>query len=358
MALDFVTAEEAIRAARRRLHQGAWDYLVGGSESETTFRRNRMAFDKVAFRPKVLVDVTELDPSTTLLGHKLRIPVLLAPIGSLQEFTPEGAVAASQAAGEFGIVHVVSSGTQPALEETAACSPSPKIFQLYIRGDWAWVQDMVARIKASGYKALTITVDTAVISRRERPMLTRWMQPTRRVGWDNRHSASVTWDTLDKIKAEWGGPMLLKGIARPDDAARAVQHGIDVVWVSNHGGRQLDHGLGALDTLPEIVQAVAGKAQIMVDGGVNRGSDVLKAIALGANAVAVGRLQGYGLAAGGKEGLLKVLEILEAEIHSAMGLLGVTKLADLTSDFVCKADPVAPSHEMSAWPNMPEVRIR
>ena len=359
MALDYVTNEEVIQAARKKLFQCAYDYLVGGAETETTFRRNRLAFDTIAFRPRVLVDVSDIDTSTTLLGHKLRIPVLLAPIGSLQSFDPEGGVGSTKAAHEFGVVHVVSSATEPTLEEIAAASPSPKIFQLYIRGDDAWVEDRLKRMLDAGYKALCITVDTAVDSIRERPLLTRWAQPTRRRDpMERLYSKKVTWDTVQKYKERTGLPLLLKGIATAEDAAIAVQRGVDVVWVSNHGGRQLDHGLGGMDTLPEIVQAVDGKAQIVVDGGVNRGSDVLKAIALGADAVAIGRLQGYGLAAAGTAGVMHVLEILEAEMRSAMGLMGVTRISQLGPSYVTQAKPVTMPHEHSAWVNMPGGRIQ
>jgi glycolate oxidase len=168
----------------------------------------------------------------------------------------------------------------------------------------------------------------------------------------------MTWDTVEMVKAETKGlPFLLKGIGTAEDAAIAVEHGVDVVWVSNHGGRQLDHGRGSLDSLPEIVEAVQGKAGIVVDGGVQRGSDILKALALGAQAVAIGKLQGWGLAAAGKDGIVRVLELLENEMISAMGLLGVSNLSKLTPRHICAADPVIPPHEMSMWVNMPGGRL-
>ncbi|MCA1648513.1 MAG: alpha-hydroxy-acid oxidizing protein [Chloroflexi bacterium] len=272
MALDFVSNEELIREARRRLPQGAWDYLVGGSESETTLRRNRHAFDKVAFRPRILVDVSAVDPSVTFLGQKLRIPAILAPIGSLQVFDPDGAVAVTRAATEFGVMHCVSTATLPSLEETMAATPSPKIFQLYVFGDDRWVADIVGRVKDAGYAALALTVDVAHYSRRERPMVTRYIPPTRRAGAapERRWQAGLTWDAMDKIRDMAGLPFMLKGVQTAEDAELAVQHGVDYIWVSNHGGRQIDHGLGSLDTLPEIVDAVSGRAKIIVDGGVQR----------------------------------------------------------------------------------------
>jgi isopentenyl diphosphate isomerase/L-lactate dehydrogenase-like FMN-dependent dehydrogenase len=359
LTLDFVSNEELIREARRRLPQGAWDYLVGGSESETTLRRNRLAFDKVAFRPRILVDVSNIDTSTTFLGHKLRIPAILAPIGSLQVFDPEGAVAVARAAAEFGSMQCVSTATLPPLEETAAATPTPKIFQLYVFGDDQWVEDTVKRAKDAGYAALALTVDVAHYSRRERPMLTRYIPPTRRAGVapERRWQASLTWEMMDRIRDLAGLPFMLKGVQTAEDAEIAVQHGVDYIWVSNHGGRQIDHGQGSLDVLPEIVQAVGGRARIIVDGGVQRGSDILKAIALGADVVALGRLQGWGLAAAGATGVVRMLEILEDELISAMGLTGLTSIDQVNRKYVCQADPVTDAHEMSSWVNMPVGRI-
>jgi len=359
VTIDFVTNEEIIQEARRRCAQGAWDYLVGGSESETTLRRNRQAFDKIAFRPRVLVDVSNVDTSTELLGQKLRIPAIFAPIGSLQVFDPAGAVAATTAATEFGIMHCVSSATLPALEETAAATPTPKIFQLYVHGDDEWTSDMIRRIRESGYVALALTVDVAHYSRRERPMLSRYAPPTRRLTTTPQRQwlASLTWDKMDQIKEEAGLPFMLKGVQTAEDAEIAVGHGVDYIWVSNHGGRQIDHGLGSMDTLPEIAQAVRGRARIIVDGGVQRGSDILKAVALGADVVALGRLQGWSLAAAGVPGAVRMLEILEDELTCAMGLSGLQSISQVSSKYVCHADPVTPPHEMSSWVNMLNPRI-
>ena len=357
MVSQFLSNEEIVQQARKNLPQGAWDYLVGASESETTMRRNRLAFDKLAFRPRVLRDVSSIDTSTTFLGNKLRIPALLAPIGSLQVFHPDAGAGSTRAAAEFGIMHVLSSVTEPALEETAAAVDYPKVFQLYLHGDWGWTVEMVERIKSAGYIGLCITVDTAHYSRRERPMLTRWSPPTQRERPDPRHAASVTWDTVDKIRELAGLPFMLKGIATAEDAKIAVAHGVDVVWVSNHGGRQLDHDRGTMTMLPEVVEAVDGKADIVLDGGAQRGADILKAVSLGARAVALGKMQGWGLAAEGQAGVVRMLEILEDEIIVAMSLMGVTSIDQLGPDFVCAADAVTSPHEMSAWTNMPGDRI-
>ena len=358
MPPDFVSTEEIIQLARRRVHQGVWDYLVGGSESETTLRRNRLAFDRLAFRPRVLRDVSSIDTSTEFLGHKLRIPVVLAPVGSLQVFDPGGGAAATQAAAEFGIMHVLSSVTEPTLEETASCVDYPKMFQLYVHGDWKWIEDIIGRVVEADYKALCVTVDVQHYSRRERVMVERWVQPTRRAPRDPYFGAALTWDLVDRIRDLAGLPFMLKGIATVEDALIAVEHGVDVIWVSNHGGRQLDHGLGSLDVLQEIVEAVDGRAEVIMDGGVLRGSDVLKAVALGAKAVAIGKLQAWGLSADGSAGVVRMLEIMQDEMTSAMGLLGVTSMDQLGPEYVCKTDAIVTSpHEMSSWVNMPSERI-
>jgi glycolate oxidase len=190
-------------------------------------------------------------------------------------------------------------------------------------------------------------------------MMTRQMPPTQRVlNTDRRrYQAMLTWDTMDMIKELAGLPFMLKGVQTAEDAELAVQHGVEVIWVSNHGGRQIDHGLGSLDTLPEIVAAVNGRARIILDGGVQRGTDILKAVAMGADAVAIGRLQAWGLAAAGQAGVVRMLEILEDELICAMGLTGLTSMAKVTRSYVCEAEPVTEAHEMSSWVNMPIARI-
>ena len=369
MVTEFITNQEIVLAARHNLNQGTWGYLSGGSESETTLRRNRLAFDSLAFRPRSLVDVSNIDTSAQILGHKLRLPLILAPIGSQQVFTPDGGVAATKAADQFGVLDTISSVTEPALEQIAEAAGNPKVYQLYIHGDWDWIKTMVSRVKDSGYEALCITVDTARPSRRDRTLLARWTPRANFLGSTNpnghqvaggRHGAypsTVTWDTIARIKDLIDMPVMLKGIAIAEDAAKAIEHGVEYIWVSNHGGRQLDHGLGTMDFLPEIVEAVDGKADIFLDGGVQRGTDLLKAIALGAKAVAIGKLQCWGLAAGGTDGLVRALEILEDEVISSMGLIGVNSMEQLTPSYIAKAPLVTMPHEMSSWVNMPGDRV-
>ncbi|MPZ49545.1 MAG: alpha-hydroxy-acid oxidizing protein [Dehalococcoidia bacterium] len=359
MTAEYVSNQQIIQAARRNLAQGAWDYLVSGSESETTMRRNRLAFDKLGLRPRVLIDVSKLDPSTTFLGHHMRIPVMLAPIGLMQHIHPEGAAVAAEAAAEFGTIQAVSTNTQPSLEETAAAGDGPKIFQLNVRGDAAWTRELLDRVKAAGYIAIAVTVDMALTSRRERTASVAWAPAFARAAEGARpnYLSMLSWDVLDEIKTMWDGSIMLKGVATAEDAALAVRHGIDVIWVSNHGGRQLDHGAGSLDNLPEIVDAVQGQAQVILDGGVQRGADVIKALALGARAVAVGKLQCWGAAAAGKDGIVRVLEILESEFVSAMGLLGVSSVDQIGPAHIRAAHPVTLPHEMSSWVNMPKGRV-
>ena len=358
MSSDFVTNEEIVQEARRRLSQGPWDYLVGASESETTMRRNRLAFDTVAFRPRVFVDVSSVDTSTSIVGIPMKLPVMLAPIGSLQVFHPEGGAAVTSAASKFGTLHVVSSVTQPSLEDIAGTTDYSKAFQLYIHGDWEWTKDMLDRIKTSGYKAICITVDTASYSNRERPLLSRWVPMSQRNPPDPVWQASVTWETIERIRDYVDLPLMIKGVGTGEDAAICIEHGVDVVWVSNHGGRQLDHGLGTMDILPEVVDAVDGKAEIVLDGGVQRGSDVLKALCLGAKAVAIGKLQGWGLSANGSDGVYRVLEVLHQEIQIAMRLMGVTSVSQLGPHRVTRAQATTEPHEMSSWVNMPINRIK
>ncbi len=347
----FNTFHEVIKAARNNITRNAWDYMIGGAESETTLRRNRMALDSLALRPRVLRDVSNMDRTTTFLGHKLRLPVLLAPIGSLQSLHETGAMAPAKAAEQFGTISILSSVTTPNMDEIAKETSHPKIFQLYVRGDRAWVDDHVARAIDLGYAAFCFTVDTAVYGRRERDIIKRH-RPTARHQLDPMgplYQAALNWNDIRRFKDRYDIPLVLKGIATAEDAETAVEIGCDVVYVSNHGGRQLDHGRGTIEVLPEVVEAVGGKAKIVVDGAINRGTDVIKAMALGADAVAIGRLCGYGAAAGGAEGVNRVLEILETEITVAMANLGVASFAELDDTFVHKAQPTNPPHVFSAF---------
>src|SRR6266849_672333 len=320
----FQTLHEIVRVAHQTLDPGAWDYLAGGTETETTLRRNRQALDSLAFRPRVLRDVSKIDCTSTFLGRPVRIPVMLAPIGGLETFYHGGGATVGRASAEFGVPHMPISVCMPGLEATAAAADNFRIFQLYVRGDDAWVDEHVKRARDNGYRAFCLTVDTAVYSRRERDIATRYLKPWRQRATGFSYQAGLNWDHVKRFKDLHDLPLGLKGIATAEDAALAVEHGVELVYVSNHGGRQLDHGRGSLDVLPEVVAAVAGRADVMVDGGFMRGTDVVKAITLGAQCVGLGRLQCLGLAAAGQAGLERALEILEEEVRICLGLLGVT----------------------------------
>src|SRR5713101_6294194 len=286
----FQTLHEIVKAARTNLAQGPWDYLMGGAESETTLRRNRQALDSLAFRPRVLRDVSKIDCTSTFLGRPVRIPVMLAPIGGLETFDPGGGATVGRASAEFGVPHMLSSVCMPGLEATAAAADNFRIFQLYVRGDDAWVDDHVKRARDHGYAAFCLTVDTASYSRRERDLAKLLVKPWRVRESGFNFQAGLCWDHVKRFKDMHDIALILKGIATAEDAALACEHGVEVVYVSNHGGRQLDHGRGSLDVLPEVVAAVAGRADVMVDGGFMRGTDVVKAITLGAQCVGLGRL--------------------------------------------------------------------
>jgi glycolate oxidase len=327
---------------------------MGGAETETTLERNRVALDSLAFRPRVLRDVGTVDTRAKVLGRELRLPVILAPIGSLQDFVDGGGEAPTRAAAMFGVLHMLSSATAPGLEAVAACNDHPKIFQLYVRGDAAWVEDHIARAAASGYIALCLTVDLDYYGRRERDLAKRYQTTSRRSPPADHFQARFSWGDVARLKAKLKLPFILKGIATAEDTRMAVEHGIEAVYVSNHGGRQLDHGKGGVAVLPEVVEAAAGRAEVFVDGGFLRGADIVKAMALGATAVGIGRLQGLALAAGGEAGLVRALELLEDEVTRCLGLLGVTSFAELSPGFVAAVAPIARPWLDSAFPLLKE----
>jgi isopentenyl diphosphate isomerase/L-lactate dehydrogenase-like FMN-dependent dehydrogenase len=351
---EFLTLQEVVAAARARLAPGPWSYLVGGAETETTVKRNRHALDSIAFRPRVLRDVSNIDSSATFLGQKVRLPVMLAPIGGLESIVDGGAAAAAVASAQFGVPQMLSSVCQPGLEKTAAAANNVRVFQLYVRGDDAWVDDHVRRAKDNGFCAFCLTVDVAAYSRRERDIVGRFIKPWRsRAQEGASFQAGLNWGHVKRFKDKHDVPLIIKGIATVEDAELAIEHGVQVIYVSNHGGRQLDHGLGSVAVLPEVLKAVRGRAEVWVDGGFMRGTDVVKAIALGAKAVGIGRLACLGLGAAGVPGLVRTLELLEDEVRIAMGLLGVTSYAELTPAHLTAAPAVTLPDTFSAFPLLP-----
>ena len=354
LAERFQTLHEIVKAAKHNLAPGPWDYLMGGAETETTLRRNRQSLDSLALRPRVLRDVRGVDTSSTLFGRRVRLPVMLAPIGSIESFTPGGGATAAVGSGEFGVPQMLSSACNPGLEATAAAADNFRIFQLYVRGDDQFVDDYVKRAINHGYAAFCMTVDTAMYSRRERDLARRFVKPWRQNVTGMDYQAALSWEQVKRFKDRHSIPLILKGIATAEDARIAVEHGVDGVYVSNHGGRQLDHGAGSTEVLPEVVAAVGGRATVFVDGGFARGTDIVKAIALGANVVGLGRLACCGLAAAAAPGLVRTLELLEDEVRIALGLLGVTRLSALDTSYLRPATPVTLPHATSAFPLLGE----
>jgi isopentenyl diphosphate isomerase/L-lactate dehydrogenase-like FMN-dependent dehydrogenase len=346
---DFQSLQEIVRTARQKLPPELWDHLSGGADSETTLRRNRFGLDSLALRQRVLVNVADVDIRTTLLGQTLATPVFLAPVGGfLGMCNPQGAIPVARAAVAKHTTAFISTAVKPSYQEAQQAVSESLIFQLYVRSGRDWIEETLDKAKGAGYRALCVTVDRAWYGRRERDLISR--AAVREGFGDPRYQASIVWSDLLWMKDRMGGPLIVKGIATGEDARLAVDHGADCIYVSNHGGRQLDHGQGSIEVLPEVVEAVAGRAEVLVDGGILRGTDVVKAIALGAQAVGVGKLLGWALAAGGQAGIERMLELLEIEIKTTLGLMGLTSLSDLNPSWVRHVTPCAPMSTTSAYP--------
>ncbi len=346
----FQTLHEIIVAARQVLNQNLWDYIVGGTETETTLRRNRLALDRIGFRPRVLRDVSRIDASGSFFGQKVRLPVMLAPVGGLDQLGVGGGATVARGAGMAGVPFIISSVTDLTVEQVAAAASGPKVFQLYVRGDDAFVDDHARRAIDSGYDAFCITVDSAIYSRRERDIAKRFSKVWRTRSGGMEYQAALNWENIARFKATHDVRLILKGIATAEDARMACEMGVEGIYVTNHGGRQLDHGVGAMDVLPEVVEAVAGRARVFIDGGFSRGTDIVKAIALGADMVGIGRLYLYGYAAAGAEGIARVIELLEIEVEETLGLLGLTSFAGLDRTYLRAAEPVGALGVHSAFP--------
>ena len=340
--------------ARENLTPMAYDYYAGGAEDEITLRENREAFRRRFVRYRVLVDVAERDTSTTVLDRELPFPVILAPTSMHKLAHPEGEVETARGAASVGALMTLSSISTVRMEDVAAAVPGPRWFQLYCYADRSVTEMLVKRAYEAGYTALVVTVDVPLLGRRERDFRNAFMLPegvtfanfefpkaeageegSALSAWvSTLQTPTLNWDDLAWLRSLAPMPMLLKGIVRGDDARRAVDLGVEGIWVSNHGGRQLDTSIASLDALPEVAAAVRGQAAIILDGGVRRGTDVLKAIALGADAVAVGRPQLWGLAADGSNGVKRVLEMLRDEFSLAMALAGCRNVGDITDDLM------------------------
>jgi glycolate oxidase len=296
-----------------------------------------------------LVDVRKIDITTTLLGQTLSTPVFLAPVGGFVGFvSPDGAIPVARAAVAHGTAAFISTAAKPDLEAPAAAVNEPLIFQLYVRADRKWVEDILDRAKAAGYRALCVCVDRNYYGRRERDIISR--ANVREGFGDPSFQMGLKWEDLVWMKQHMGLPLIVKGVATGEDAKLSVEHGADVVYVSNHGGRQLDHAQGTIEVLPEVVEAVDGRAEVLFDGGVQRGTDVVKALSLGASAVGVGKMLGWALAAAGEAGLKRMLELMDVEIRTAMGLMGVTSIKQLNPAWVRATQPVRAASQTNTYP--------
>jgi L-lactate dehydrogenase (cytochrome) len=376
------TIDDLRRLARRRLPRAVFDFVEGGAGDEQTVVRNRAAFERLLFQPKVLVDVSKREQATVVFGDRIETPVLLSPTGMAGLCWPKGEVAAARAAHEAGTIYTLSTHSSCSIEEVAAGAPGLLWFQLYVWQNRDLTRSFVERARAAGYRALLLTVDVPVISRRERDLRNGFTVPprltarnvldtVRRVGWIRRVlfgprltlanlvgapgaprtdivtlagvanrqvDPSIAWGDLVWFRSLWSGPLLLKGVLTAADARRAAEYGVDGLVVSNHGGRQLDGVPATIEALPEIVEAVGGRIDVLLDGGVRRGADVVRALALGARAVMVGRPYLYGLAAGGPAGARHAIETLAREVDQVLALVGVPRVGDLDRTIVRRAD--------------------
>jgi isopentenyl diphosphate isomerase/L-lactate dehydrogenase-like FMN-dependent dehydrogenase len=374
-----VNIEDLRLLSQRRLPRAIFDYMDGGAEAEATLRQNQRAFSEITFRPRNAVAVAECNLGVRVLGHDLALPAMLAPIGYSRMMHPDGEVAAAKAAGEAGTGYILSTISGHKLEDVKAATKGPAWYQLYLLGGRAPAEAGIERARLAGFSALVITVDTPVAGMRERdvrngmmemlggsllaklPYLPgilahpRWLAAFLADGGKRKlenivmpgegpmklidvrtalAQTAVAWEDLRWIRKVWPGPILMKGILTGEDARRAVDEGAVGVVVSNHGGRQLDSVSASIRALPEVVAAVEGRAEVLMDGGIRRGGDIVKAICLGARAVLLGRAYAYGLAAAGYPGVVRALQILRADVERTLRLLGCSSISALDPSYV------------------------
>lgn len=335
--------------AQAKMEQGAWDYYAGGSDDEVTLRACREDLQRIRLRPRMLVDVRTIDMETTVLGIPVSMPILAAPSAYHCLAHPEGERATAQGVSMSRTLMTLSSFSNYALEDVMEAASGPKWFQLYLYRDLQTTEPVIRRAEAAGYKAIVLTADIPRLGKRERDLRNQFIIPPQlRIANFNDSAAEMeaeahsyiplptipTWDTIDWLRSITSLPILVKGILTAEDAHVALARGADGIIVSNHGGRQLDGAVTSIEALPEIVEAVNGRCEVFVDGGIRRGTDVLKALALGARAVLVGRPILWGLAANGAEGVHAVLEILRAELELAMVLTGRPNLASIDRSLI------------------------
>jgi 4-hydroxymandelate oxidase len=338
--------------ARAAMSGMAWDYLAGGGGDERTLAWNRERFDAVKLWPHVLRDVSHLDTRLTLLGTELGFPVLLAPTGFQRLFHPDGECATARGAAAVGALYCLSTASTTSIEDIAAVAKGPLWFQMYVQRDRGFTLELVRRAEAAGCRALLLTVDTPVLGARDRDHrnelelppgleLANLQSARARGGPTFVHDTSnpfldpgLTWEGLEWLAREARVPVAVKGVLRADDARLAIEHGAAAIAVSNHGGRNLDTVPAAIDALPGIADAVAGRVPLVLDGGVRRGVDVVKALALGASAVMIGRPYLWGLGAAGADGVARVVRMLVAELELAMAQCGAASLSGITRELV------------------------
>jgi 4-hydroxymandelate oxidase len=332
--------------AKARLPIGSYAYVASGAGAEVTMRANREAFRRWAFRPRVLVNVKERDLSTTVAGSKVSMPILIAPYALQCLLDSEGEIATARGAGAAGTLMALSMGSTRSIEDVADAATGPLWFQPYLFDDLGIVRDVIARAEASRYAAICLTCDSPALGYREAQ--TRWPhQLPKGVGWANMpvekggkprwlSGASWTWATLEEIRKTTRLPVIIKGILTAEDARLAVERGVAAIVVSNHGGRQLDGSIASLDALPDIVDAVGGRIEVLLDGGIRLGTDVLTAVALGARAVLIGRAAAWGLAVGSQAGVERVLRLLRDELSTSMAIVGAPTLKDIKREHVIR----------------------
>ncbi len=338
---DILSLPEFEERARLCMTPMAYEYVASGAADEHTVRWNREAFDRIRLRPRVLRDVTSIDTRVTLLGREHAFPILLAPTAYQRVLHPEGEIATARGAAAAGITWIVSVGTTTPLQEIAGATAAPLWFQLYFQSDRAFTRDLVQQAEASGCEVLCLTVDSPIIGPRNRQARAGFRLPPEMttphlydIGHRNQavmdpRRVVATWQDVEWLRGFTTLPVVLKGILDGADAGRGIQAGAAGIVVSNHGGRNLDTAVAAIDALPEVVEHVGGRVPVFVDGGIRRGTDVLKALALGAGAVLIGRPYCYGLSVAGSEGVRRVVEILRAELEAAMMLTGVARLSEI-----------------------------
>jgi isopentenyl diphosphate isomerase/L-lactate dehydrogenase-like FMN-dependent dehydrogenase len=349
-----VNVDDYAEAARERMEPGAYGYVTGGAGDEQTLRGNAAAFARWELRPRVLVDVGTVTTATTVLGAEVALPVLVAPTAFQRLCDPEGELATARAAARAGTVMCQSTLSSVTPAELAAAAPgAQQWFQLYWSRDRGFTQELVTVAAEAGFSALMLTVDLPVAGRRERDVRAAFALPDdlplpnlpQTLQREDFHTAlhavvddTLTWRDLEWLSSVCPLPLVIKGILTHEDALLAAEHGADAIVVSNHGGRQLDGSPATLDVLPEVVEAVGERVEVLVDGGIRRGADVLKALALGARATLSGRAVLYGLAAGGEQGVAEVLELLRRELELGLKLLGCTSPAEVTAAHVRRAN--------------------